>query len=343
MNTGQSGLRLKHSGDSQKKGHCRAKSLIGMALAILSLCPCGSSQSNPSLPQGAPPPDSDPGAITISKRVDEVDVVFTAWTRSHSVVSDLSAQDVEVFDNSKVPSSIVRFESSSDLPLRIGILIDRSDSVSKRFAFEKEFASSLLERLLNPKQDLGFVIAFNDRPDLTQDLTADVPSLTDALHDIPNGGATAIYDAVLRACQLMESRNDSSPSRRVMILITDGDDNQSQAKEKEALEAAIRANAFIFVVFTGYADDFAIPSPYAAMEKLAKSTGGQILSGDNKSRLQKAFERIENVLRSQYMIAYKPPEGFVPDGSYRKIKITSKRHGVHLFYRHGYYSRRSGE
>jgi len=314
-----------------------------MVIAQVALCTAAYAQSNPALPQGPPASGPDPNAITLSKRVDEVDVVFTALRGNHSVVSDLEAKDIQVFDDSKAPASIVRFESSSDLPLRIGILIDRSDSVLRRFGFEKEFASSLLERLLNPAQDLGFIMPFNDRPALAQDLTPDVQRLTSALHDIPNGGATAIYDAVLRGCQTLETKNDRTTARRVLILITDGEDNMSHSKDKDAIEAAVRANALVFVVFTGPYDDFVVPSPYLNMKKLAESTGGQILFGDKKSRLQKAFERIETVLRSQYMIAYKPPEGFAPDGSYRKIKLECKRHGIHLFYRHGYYSARSTE
>jgi len=307
---------------------------------FLALLPIAQAQSNPSLPQGGGLTSGDSAVVTLSKRVDEVDVLFTAWNRHHNAVTDLSSDEVQIFDNSKIPSSIVHFESRTDLPLRVGVVIDRSDSVAQRFAFEKDFASSLLQNLLNPTQDLGFVIGFNDVAQVAQGLTGNVSKLTMALRELENGGATAIYDAVLRACQILQETRDVAPARKVLILITDGDDNQSVSSENDAIDVAVRANAVVFVVFTAVVDDNSSPPPshYRLMKKLAEETGGEILLGDKKSRLQKAFEKIETTLRSQYMIAYKPPAGFLPDGSYRKIKLECKRHGIHLFYRRGYYS-----
>src|SRR5947209_7021985 len=120
MNTGKFELRLRHFVNRGKRQR-RNNRFFGIALALLAFCPWGHSQSNPTLPQGPPSGNTDADAITLSRRVDEVDVVFTAWAHNHSVVSDLAARDIEVFDNSKEPTSIVRFESSSDLPLTIGI------------------------------------------------------------------------------------------------------------------------------------------------------------------------------------------------------------------------------
>ena len=309
-------------------------------MMLVALLPFAEAQSNPSLPQDEGPKSGDSAVVTLSKRVDEVDVLFTAGNRHHNAVTDLASDEVQIFDNSKIPSSIIHFESRTDLPLRVGVVIDRSGSVERRFAFEKDFASSLLQNLLNPTQDLGFVIGFNDVPQVTQELTGNVSRLTMALRNLQNGGATAIYDAVLRACQILQETRDVAPTRKVLILITDGDDNQSVATESDAIDVAIRANAVVFVVFTAVVDESMSPPPshYGLMKKLAEETGGEILVGDKKSRLQKAFEKIETTLRSQYMIAYKPPAGFLPDGSYRKIRLECKRHGIHLFYRRGYYS-----
>ncbi len=275
--------------------------------------------------------------VTITKRVDEVDLFFTASDRHHKPVANLSPADISLQDNSAPPAMIARFDARVDLPLRVGMVIDLSNSITKRFDFEKDSASFFVGHVLNPTRDVGFVMPFNSKVWIAQDFS-DGGRLSNAIQALEAGGATALYDAVYLACKKLEAREDATLVRRVLVVISDGKDTTSAIGVKEAIAAALHADALIMALNTD--GRRAAPGPeYDSFKRLAEATGGQMLLADDRAKIARAFQQIEAMLRSQYMIAYKPAN-LAFDGSFHKIRLKTKRHGIQLFYRKGYFSPR---
>src|SRR6185437_16634445 len=157
--------------------------------------------------------------------------------------------DFKILDNSLPPRQITDFQAETDLPLRVGLLIDASNSIRERFLFEQQAASEFLQQIIRPRTDRAFVLAFDEVPDVTQDFTSDLDKLTHGIQVIRPGGGTALWDAVYFACRdkLLKER-DTFPIRRAMILVSDGDDNQSRVLRQEALDMAERASVIIYTI-----------------------------------------------------------------------------------------------
>ena len=277
-----------------------------------------------------------PSASTLRVKVDEVDLSFTARDRHNHWVTDLSEADIHVLDNGQPPKSILKFQSQADLPLRVGLIIDTSDSVSLRLGFEEKSAALFIQKVLNPATDTAFVVGFSGEATLRQNFTSDTQALATAIWKLPSGGSTALYDAVHYACEKLMEQSDGKIERRVLILLTDGDDNSSHFYAQEAMDAAIRANVVIIALNTGNMPNSSDPK-LKALKEMADTSGGQMLQAENEKQITKAFKNIQQELRSHYLVAYKPAE-LNQDGSYRKIQLKVSRHGMHIFYRHGYYA-----
>jgi VWFA-related protein len=271
--------------------------------------------------------------------VAEVDLWFTARDRHNHWVTNLSEEDVRVLDDGQPPKSVIKFQSQVDLPLRIGLIIDTSDSVTNNLALEESSAAHFLQEVLNPAKDLAFVVGFNKEPRLEQDLSSDTNALTGAIQNLQFGGTTALYDAVHFACERLADHPEAGPARRVLVVLTDGEDNSSHFRPDEAIAAAVRANVIIIALDTSQ-----WPNPYdprfKAFKEMAEATGGMLVRADNKGEMKKAFKDIPRQLRSHYLLAYVPAE-LSQDGRYRKIQLRAKRHGMHMFYRRGYYAKRA--
>ncbi len=273
---------------------------------------------------------------TLQMRVNEVDLSFTARDRHNRWVTDLSEGDISVLDNGKPPKSILKFQSRADLPLRVGLLIDTSDSVSRQLEFEKKSAILFISQVLKPATDSAFVVGFNNEATLRQGLTSDVTALSTAIRNLPSGGSTALYDAVHYACGKLEASANGQVVRRVLILLTDGDDNSSHFYAREVMNAALQANVVIIALNTNGDPNSSDPK-YRDFKEMADTSGGIIFKADSQKQVAKAFKEIQEQLRSHYFLAYKPAE-LNQDGSYRKIQLKVRRHGLHIFYRHGYFA-----
>lgn len=274
---------------------------------------------------------------TFLLEVAEVDLWFTARDRHNHWVTDLSEEDVRVLDNGQPPRSVVKFQSRVDAPLRVGLIIDTSDSVTNTIGLEESSAAHFLQEVLNPAKDLAFVVGFNKEPRLEQDLSSDTLALSSAIQNLHSGGTTALYDAVYYACEKLVDHPETGPVRRVLILLTDGEDNSSHFRADEVTAAAIRANVTVIAM-----DTSEWPNPYdprfKSFKEMAEVTGGMLLRADNKGEIKKAFKELPRQLRSHYLLAYVPAQ-FNHDGGYRKIHLQAKRHGLHMFYRRGYYAK----
>ena len=281
-------------------------------------------------------PGTDASDLTIHKRVEEVNVIFTVTDKHGKFIKDLKQQDFHFLDDKKPPEAIKDFHSETDLPLRVGLLIDASNSIAMRFRFEQEAAVEFLNQIVRPKSDLAFVIGFDTSAEVTQDFTDDGEKLAKGIHVLRPGGGTALYDAVYFACRDKLAKAPSNgPVRRAIILLSDGDDNQSRVTREEAIEMAQRAEVIIYAISTNTADMKGLPGD-KVLERMSEATGGRAFFPFKIQDVANAFTEIQEELRSQYSLGYTPTNN-AHDGSFRRVEVRSKQ-GYHIQTRKGYYA-----
>jgi Ca-activated chloride channel homolog len=310
------------------------KALVPILLILTAFSPQAVSQM---LPQDAAAIAA--GALpTFRKQVDEVNVVFTVTNKHGHFVHNLSENDLAVLDNDQPPEKITYFQSQTDLPLRVALVIDSSDSVTNRFAFERKSALAFLKRILRPKSDMGLVIGFNQQIHVTQTATANLGLLANGLRELHPNGETAIYDAVTVACQQLTQVRDTEPSRRVIILITDGEDNRSHIGLQQAVDAALHSDTVVYVLSTNpeYSIDLAEQGD-KDMKELSESTGGRLLRAADEDGVSGSFIKLEKELRSQYALGYKPATNHA-DGLFHRLTLLGP-HKLKVFHRLGYFAR----
>jgi VWFA-related protein len=259
---------------------------------------------------------------TIKKRVDEVNVVFTVTDKRGRFIKNLTQKDIRVLDDRKAVEKIQNFQSQTDLPLRVGLLVDASNSVRDRFKFEQEAAVEFLNQIVRHDRDLAFVLGFDTVPEITQDFTNDTGKLSTGVQMLKPGGGTALYDALYLACRdKLLKRNDQLAVRRAIILLSDGEDNQSRVTRDEAVEMAQRAEVIVYSISTNVSG--MVLKGDKVMQYIAEATGGRAFFPFKIQDVADAFSEIQDELRSQYAVAYRPPD-FQMDGRYRSIEITAQ-------------------
>lgn len=280
--------------------------------------------------------DTSTDVITIQKRVDEVNVLFIAMDKHGKFVRDLNAHDFNVLDDHKPPQSIVRFSQQTDLPLQLGLLIDTSGSIHGRFEFEQNAAAGFLQHTIRAHYDHAFVMGFNTRSSVSQEYTDNVALLQTGVHHLEDGGGTALYDAIYNACKTHMMNDDSDrPVRRALIVVSDGEDNQSEHSRAQAIEMAQRAQVIIYTISTD--DSGLILRGDRVLQQLADSTGGRAFFPYKMKDIKNSFSAIEDELRSQYAISYHPAD-FDADGRYRSIQITALKKDLQVRARTGYFA-----
>jgi len=276
------------------------------------------------------------GIFHIGVEVDLVDLIFTATDKHGHFIKDLKKEDLRLLDEGKPPVQIEAFESETGLPLRVGLLIDASNSVRDRFRFEQDAAVEFLHQVVRPKSDQAFVIGFDSLSDLTQDYTDNTDALAHGVRVLRPGGGTALHDAVFQASEKLAKAPLRGPARRAIILLSDGDDNQSRHTREEAIEAALRAEVLIYVISTNVTGEDKRGDK--VLMRYAEATGGRVFFPLRIEEVSNAFAEIQDELRSQYVLAYKP-ENFAQDGRYRSISLDApKRPNVKIRARKGYYA-----
>src|SRR5712692_8913743 len=307
-------------------------------------------------PQEPAPTQQDQGKIT--KLVNLVDVLFTVLNRLNKLVPDLDKNDFKIFDD-KTQQAIRYFSRQTDLPLRIGLLMDTSNSIRDRLKFEQDAAISFLFSVIRHNRDQAFVMTFDDEPSILQGFTDDAGRLRDEIVKTRAGGGTAVYDAVYDACEKQLSHPPRPPGdqpdvvRRVMILISDGDDNLSNHTRSEAIEMAQRTSVVLYTISTSTQwiqlsqtdpeKEVNAKTHHRAGHNLlhdsAKEAGGRAFFPDHVDELDQKFEDIGDGLRNQYSIAY-IPTNYVVDGKYHKIRIEIPEHkGYQVRARRGYFAK----
>ena len=284
----------------------------------------------------APVDDPQNSVITLHARVNEVNVLFIATDKHGKFVRDLNQNDFSILDDHKPPQAILNFRRETDLPLHLGLLVDVSGSVDSRFGFEQQAATSFLEHTVRKGFDRAFVMGFNSHTQLAQDFTDDYSRLYWAVHRLHNGGGTALYDAVYRACKekLLKDRSER-PVRKAIIIVSDGEDNQSEVTRAQAIEMAQRSEVIIYAISTD--DSGLVMRGDKVLEQLAEATGGRAFFPFKMKDITHSFAAIEDELRSQYIVSYKPAD-FDADGRYRTIEISSLKKDLQVRARKGYFA-----
>jgi len=311
-----------------------------------------------SLAAQAPRDEQNESAGTLKVQVDVVNVFFNVKDKKGLLIPGLGKDEFEISEDGR-PQTIKYFAADTDQPLTLGILIDTSPSQTRVLPMEQEVGASFLNHVLR-KKDLAFVISFDAEVDLLQDFTNDPRELRVALNKTKIGGGspqggwgvpgvgqgpvpagrdaccTHLYDAVYLAAS---DRLSAEVGRKAMILLTDGEDEGSKLKPREAMEAAQKADTMVYVLLIADRGFHGMYQGFGAgeMKKLAEETGGRVIEVGNKfDKLKEAFDQISAELRSQYNIGY-TPTNTAHDGSYRKIEVRSKQ-GYRVQARHGYYA-----
>ena len=288
-------------------------------------------------------PAADPAhdAPTASLRVavDEVAIFFAA-TDHGKAVTDLTASDVAIRDNSLAPESVVAFRNESQLPLRLGLVIDSSNSVTDRFRFEQAAATKFLKTVLTNKDDLTFVVGVNNSVLVVQDFTADQAMTEHAIDQIVPGGGTALWDAVGFAAEKLTVHPETGAVARMLVVISDGEDNSSASTLKEAIAKAQQGEVAVYTITTRDAlDEASGVVGDRALRTLSSLTGGAAFAPGSVRGLGGSLGELQQVIRARYLVSYRPA-AFSLNGAYRPIEIKAQKDGRRLtvYARKGYYA-----
>jgi VWFA-related protein len=264
------------------------------------------------------PDQSAPAVIHLG--VNEVNLIFTVTDKHGHYIPNLQQSDFALLDDQKAPAKINYFRQQINLPLRVGIVIDASTSIRSRFQFEQQSAIEFLLDILKAKSDRAFVMGFDVTPTVTQDWTNNIDGLENGINRLRPGGGTALYDAVYTACRdkLLDLSRDREPVRKAIVLLSDGDDNQSRVRPDEAIKECERAETIIFAISTNWTPSRGKGDK--ALQDLSEATGGETFFPPSVEEMSASFKQIEEELRSQYALDYTPAD-FKTDGSFRTIYL----------------------
>jgi len=283
---------------------------------------------------------ADPSLLTLHSSASEVEVFFAA-TSHHKSVTDLAVKDVTILDNRQPPAEVTGFRNEAELPLRLGIVIDTSASVTGRFRFEQDSAIDFLQRVMTPPNDQAFIIGVSNSVLVVQDFTNEQQLLATAVHQLAPSGGTALWDAVAFAADKLASRVEEHPVARLLVVLSDGQNNSSSMTLEEAIEHAQREEVFVYTVSTSDDEDSSLSSSLGrrSLQLLAEATGGAAFAPGSIHRLNTSFGDLQRLIRGRYLITYKPAE-FRRDGQYRTIDIQAEKDGqkLRIYSRKGYFA-----
>jgi Ca-activated chloride channel family protein len=304
------------------------------ALGAISVWALASAQQ----PAAQKPEPVDLSDARIKVDVTRVNVLFTVTDKKGRFITDLVKEDFSVMENKKA-QVIQEFTAETDLPLRIAILIDTSNSIRDRFKFEQEAAIEFISSVIRPREDKAMVVSFDTAAELVADLSDNPEKLAKSIRDLRPGGGTALYDAIYFACRdRLQQDQPRHKFRRAIIIVSDGDDNQSRVTRDQALEMAQKADVVIYAISTNISRIEGDGDK--VLKYLSLETGGQAFFPFKVQDLAQSFENIANELRRQYNIFYRP-EPLKTDGLYHAISVkVNGRKDLVVRARKGYYAPR---
>ena len=303
------------------------------AVGVLALAVWAAGQ-DPAKPAGQVLQSDEPTRITVD--VTRVNLLFTVTDKKGRFITDLGKDDFEVVEG-KRRQTISDFAAESDLPLRLGILIDTSNSIRERFKFEQEAASQFIDSVMRTNLDKALVVSFDTSAELVADLINDTDKLTAAIRDLRPGGGTSLYDAIYFACRDKLSQDQPRYKfRRAIVIVSDGEDNQSRYTRDQALEMAQKADVVMYAISTNITR--LETDGDKVLKYFAQETGGRAFFPFKVEDLDQSFENIANELRHQYNISYRP-EPLKTDGLFHAIDVrVRERKNILVNVRRGYYA-----
>jgi len=304
------------------------------AAGVLAVAVWAAAGQDPARPAGQILQSDEPTRIQVD--VTRVNLLFTVTDKKGRFITDLTKDDFEVVEG-KRRQTISDFAAESDLPLRLGILIDTSNSIRERFKFEQEAASQFIDSVMRTNLDKALVVSFDTSTELVSDLVSDTDKLTAAIRDLHPGGGTALYDAIYFACRDKLSQDQPRHKfRRAIVIVSDGDDNQSRYTRDQALEMAQKADVVIYAISTNITR--VESDGDKVLRYFAQETGGRAFFPFKVEDLDQSFENIANELRHQYNISYRP-EPLKTDGLFHVIDVrVPQRKNILVNVRRGYYA-----
>jgi len=268
--------------------------------------------------------------------VTRVSLLFTVQDKKGRFITDLSKDEFQVVENKK-PQTIAEFSAESDLPLRLAILIETGNTVRERFRFQQDAAINFIETAVRHGRDKAMLMSFDTSPEVVAPLSDDTQKITASIRALRPGGGAALYDAIFTACRdHLTKEQPAEKFRRAMIILGDGEDNQSRWTREQALEMAQKADVVIYTISTNISRIDTAGDK--TLRYFAQETGGQAFVPFQASDLDQSFEDIANELRHQYIALYRP-EPLKADGLYHTVEIKVKsRKDLIVRARHGYYA-----
>lgn len=284
--------------------------------------------------QQAAPEQSEDARIVLD--VARVNMLFTVSDKKNRFVTNLAKTDFQIVEGDHI-QTVLEFTAESDLPLRLAILVDASNSVRDRFRFQQDAAIEFINQVVRPTQDKAVIVSFDSAAELVADLTGDLDVLGKAIRSLRPGGGTALFDAMFYACRdkLMQDQ-PRHKFRRAMIILGDGDDNASRYTRTQALEMAQKADVVVYTISTN--NSRIDREGDKVLKYFAAETGGISFFPFQVQDMTQSFENISNELRHQYNLLYRP-EPLKADGLYHKVDIKVKgRKDLIVRARKGYYA-----
>jgi VWFA-related protein len=284
-----------------------------------------------------PAPNQDQPTETIKVQVNEVNLIFTVTDKHGKFITGLKRENFGLLDDGRPPLAVLRFTQQTNLPLRVGIMLDTSSSIRQRFQFEQDSAIEFLLQILH-RDDRAFVEGFDIQTDLAQDFTNNVDLLNQGIRKLRPGGGTALFDALYKTCKdQMLTLQETGAVRRALILVSDGDDNYSRVEESDAIKMCQRADTIVYTISTNIS-----PSKDKGddvLKQISEATGGQPFYPIRLEDVAIGFRNIEEELRSQYHLVYRPAN-LKMDGSFRTIYLQATDPRYRVRAQKGYFAPR---
>lgn len=308
--------------------------LRNLAIFFLAAALLSGQQQKKGSPQRPAPAEPSDDRIIID--VTRVNILFAVTDKKGRFVTNLNRDDFEVYETKKA-QTIQEFTAETNLPLRLGILIDTSNSVRDRFRFIQDAATEFLKSVMRPEVDRTVLVSFDTSAQMVSDLTNDVDKLEKGIKELRPGGGTALYDAIYFSCRdkliLDQPRHKF---RRALVILSDGDDNQSRYTREQALEMAQKTDVVVYTISTNRSGTETEGD--RLLKYLSRETGGMAFFPFKVQDMQQSFTNIANELRSQYNLFYRP-EPLRADGLYHTVDVRVKnKKDLQVRARRGYYA-----
>jgi VWFA-related protein len=289
-----------------------------------------------SAPNAAPTETEEP-ITTIKVQVNEVNLIFTVTDKKGRFITGLRRENFGLLDDGAPPVAVKYFKQQTNLPLRVGIMLDTSSSIRQRFQFEQDSAVEFLLQVLH-LNDRAFIEGFDIQTDVSQSFTNNIDLLNQGIRKLRPGGGTALFDALYKTCnQQMLTLRDEMAVRRVLVLVSDGDDNYSRARMSDAIKECQRAETIVYTISTNVS-----PSKDKGdqiLQQISDATGGRAFFPVKIEDVAIGFKNIQEELRSQYSLIY-TPANFKMDGAFRTIYLQALDPRYHVRAHTGYFAPR---